>query len=247
MMTIAIIGEESEIFGFLGFVLNKEGYYVRFFQDLRDLFPKLHAFVPDLIILESHGFLPNVEDVCARIRSWLDFHTVRILVLGSESGGDAPAAADAFLPRPLHPRVVIAEVKKLLDRKRTKQPLQEIAVGDLVLEPAFYRVTRSGQTLSLGVREFLLLYFLASNPNVPWSREHLVSVAWADKQVTGRSVDVAIHRLRKQIEENPQKPVRIRSAGKNGYLLHLPVTEPLALTGPPNDGDPRSTGGSERS
>lgn len=74
----------------------------------------------------------------------------------------------------------------------------------------------------MSVREFRLLYFLASHPNQVWSREDLIKNAWADADVPLRSVDVFIRRLRVQIEECPEEPIHICGLRGYGYSFQIP-------------------------
>jgi DNA-binding response OmpR family regulator len=232
MANIVVVAQEREVFEFLVYMLNKEGYEVKLFSDRLD-YDQIRVLVPDLVILESGGPTGNVEEACARIRGWLPCSSSRILVIGGESDlmgqPGSVYGADAFLERPLHPRSVVECVKKLLQGKAISPPQAELSVANLVLDPASFRVMRSGRLLSLSVREFRLLFFLASHPNKVWSREDLINLAWADVKVPLRSVDVFIHRLRMQIEESPEKPVHICGVRGHGYSFQIPAQ---ALTTP---------------
>lgn len=225
MASVVIVAQEREVFEFLVYVLSKEGHEVKLFWDRLDN-DKIRVLVPDLVILESGGPIGDVEEACARIRSWTHCRSSRILVIGAESdlmgqpGG--VYGADAFLERPLHPRSVVECVKKLLQGKAISQSQEQLSVADLVLDPASIRVMRSGRLLSLSVREFRLLYFLASHPNQVWSREDLIKSAWADADVPLRSVDVFIRRLRMQIEECPEEPIHICGVRGQGYSFQIP-------------------------
>ncbi len=224
MANIVIVAQQREVFEFLVYVLNKEGHEVKLFGD-RTAYDKIPDLAPDLVILESGGPVGDVEEACARIRSWAHCRASRILVIAAESGLMGPSGvaygADAYLDRPLHPRSVVECVKKLLQGRPLSQPQEELAVGDLVLDPSSFQVLRSGKLLSLSVREFRLLYFLASHPDKVWSREELIRNAWAGLDVPPRTVDVFIRRLRLQIEDCPEKPVLLCGVRGHGYSFQI--------------------------
>ncbi len=224
-MRIAIVAqEEDEVFEFLGYVLTKEGFEVRLFRDPKVFSERVNSLVPKLIIMQSGGFITDVEATCSRIRRWENFRSVRILVIadgGPPAVSDSYLGADAVLFRPLHPRMVVEQVKKLLRGKPTNQPLRELAVADLILDPSTCRVWRLGRVVPLAAREFRLLYFLASHPDVAWSREELISAAWPEAHLLPGTVDVLIRRLRNRIEDDPKKPVRIRDAEGDGYRFEI--------------------------
>ena len=67
-------------------------------------------------------------------------------------------------------------------------------------------------------QEFSLLYVLASNPGIVFTRERLLSKVWQEQAfVTGRSVDTLVKRLRKKIEEDPADPKLIITVWGDGY------------------------------
>jgi two-component system phosphate regulon response regulator PhoB len=95
-----------------------------------------------------------------------------------------------------------------------------IDVGALRIDPAAYRVTRSGKAVPLSTLEFRLLYYLAARPNKVFSRDQLLDAVWGiDRFVTPRSVDVYVRRLREKIEENPQFPSFVKTIRGAGYLF----------------------------
>jgi len=95
-----------------------------------------------------------------------------------------------------------------------------IDIGVLRIDPAAYRVTRSGKSVPLSTLEFRLLYYLAARPNKVFSRDQLLDAVWGtDRFVTPRSVDVYVRRLREKIEENPQYPSYVKTIRGAGYLF----------------------------
>ena len=89
-----------------------------------------------------------------------------------------------------------------------------------MIDPSSYRVTRSGEPISLSTLEFRLLYYLASRPNRVFGRDRLLDAIWGtDRFVTPRSVDVYIRRLREKVEADPQHPLHLKTVRGAGYLF----------------------------
>ena len=93
-------------------------------------------------------------------------------------------------------------------------------MGDLVVNRARREATIGQRQLSLRPKEFDLLYFLASHPNVVHSRKVLLQRVWGyDYPIDTRTVDVHIRWLRQKIEQDPQYPARIETVRGFGYRL----------------------------
>ena len=73
--------------------------------------------------------------------------------------------------------------------------------GDLVIDRSKYEVHRAGGLITLTLKEYELLCFLASNSGRVFSRETLLNKVWGYNYYGGaRTVDVHITRLRTKIE-----------------------------------------------
>jgi DNA-binding response OmpR family regulator len=121
--------------------------------------------------------------------------------------------------RLLNPTATVAEIKQLLSCKSTPGPLEGvIEVGDLIIDPISYRVTRAGRPATLTKLEFKLLYYLAARPNRPFTRHQLFNAVWGGRRSSNpRVVDVYIWRVRMKIEPDPQHPAHLKTLIGRGY------------------------------
>jgi DNA-binding response OmpR family regulator len=75
-----------------------------------------------------------------------------------------------------------------------------------------------GTAIDVTRQEFNLLYLLAANPGIVFTRDRLLSKVWQEQSfVTGRSVDTLVKRLRKKIEADPGEPKLIITVWGDGY------------------------------
>ena len=64
-------------------------------------------------------------------------------------------------------------------------PPGRIIYKDLMMDPLRQRVTMRGSQLSFTALEFKLLYFLASNPSIVFSRELIYERVWRESSLYG--------------------------------------------------------------
>ena len=145
-------------------------------------------------------------------------------VLGLELG------ADDYVTKPFSNRELIARVKANLRREQvpdeTVKTTKDIVIGDLIVHPDAYVVSRKGEEIELTHREFELLHYLARHIGQVMTREHLLETVWGyDYFGDVRTVDVTVRRLREKIEENPSNPLWIVTRRGVGYYLRNPEQE----------------------
>jgi two-component system, OmpR family, alkaline phosphatase synthesis response regulator PhoP len=118
-------------------------------------------------------------------------------------------------------RPSLANVKRLLRREEPGcNPDRLIETGELVIDPATYRVSRPGKTVRLTPLEFRLLYFLAGHPNRFFTREQLLSTLWEHgHDLNERIVDVYMRRVRLKVEAEPENPVHLKTVRGLGYVF----------------------------
>ena len=137
-------------------------------------------------------------------------------VLGLEMG------ADDYISKPFGIRELLARVKALLRRssleKIESEPEDKITAGDLIINNTSREVYMEGKPVFLSLKEFELLYLLASHRNRVFTREQLLELIWGyEYSGETRTVDVHVRNLRKKIEKDPDHPQYIQTVRGMGY------------------------------
>ena len=80
------------------------------------------------------------------------------------------------------------------------------------------QVKKNGELISMSLKEFDLLCFMAQNKNKALSKEELLREVWGIYSETEMStVTVHIRWLREKLEEDPAHPVYIKTVWGIGY------------------------------
>lgn len=108
---------------------------------------------------------------------------------------------DDYLAAPFHPEEVIARIKAVLNRRLSRyREGDALTKGKIQVHLAHHRVTCNGADVGLTRKEYELLVLLLKKEGRVLSRQYLLETIWeASKEITTRSVDMLVARLRKKL------------------------------------------------
>ncbi len=233
-MRILIVEDEEAMANGLKFNFEQEGYEVVTEEDgpsaLRHFEPDKFSSEPcDLVILDL--MLPGMSgyETCRAIRE-LDDH-IPILVLSARTLAEDKTQAfdcgsDQYMTKPFALPELLSRVRNLLDRRsrvanttaKTNKVLDVYRFDNVRVDFTKFEVTVEGETRSLTTMETQLLRYFVENEGVVLSRSQILEDVWGETaDITTRSIDNFVLRLRKLIEANPAEPRRILSVRGTGY------------------------------
>ncbi|WP_078380458.1 response regulator transcription factor [Sutcliffiella halmapala] len=127
---------------------------------------------------------------------------------------------DDYLIKPFELKELQFRIKALL-RRTNQESEQIIKISSIVINKASYEVQVGDQTLLLPLKEFELLFVLASNQNRVLTREQLIQKIWGlDFEGNERTVDVHIKRLRERMRQLTED-VSFKTIRGVGYSLEV--------------------------
>lgn len=137
------------------------------------------------------------------------------------------AGADDYIVKPFSPSEFAARIHAHISRydRLTAHKTAEdssISIGNLRIEKNARRVYLNGEEIILTNKEFDLLLFLATNPNVVYSKNELLDNIWGFDAVGDTStVTVHINRIREKIDDNSATPNYIETIWGAGYRFKI--------------------------
>ena len=203
MKNILIVDDEPDIREILRYNLEKEGFAITEAVDGNDALDKLSKDL-DLAILDI--MMPGKDgyDVCRKIRE--QGNTLPIVFLTAmdrefDELKGLEVGADDYVRKPFSPKMLIARINAIFRRiDQINSKGTSICFGELEINTSTYIAQRDGEELHLPRKEFELLAFFMSQPNIIFNREELLGRIWEeDVFVVDRTIDVHINRIRSKL------------------------------------------------
>ncbi len=224
---ILLVEDEPDLLQTLAFNFESEGYKVAKALDGKEAM----KFLEDddsicLVILDL--MLPDMSglDICRHIRAADNLRDILVImvtakgeevdrVVGFEVG------ADDYVVKPYSVRELLLRVGGMLKRSSKENQSNDkdlVEFEDLKIDNNKHKVYLSDEKISLTSKEFKLLKHLLSKADKVQSRDNLLEKVWGyNNDVTTRTVDTHIKRLRSKIGKYGDKIETIRG---EGYLFN---------------------------
>tara|TARA_Y100001936_G_scaffold93542_2_gene92103 strand:+ start:263 stop:961 length:699 start_codon:yes stop_codon:yes gene_type:complete len=207
---IVIVEDEADILKVIEYNLLKEGFEVYSALDGEEGLALIQKIMPELVLLDL--MIPGIDglEICRRLKVEAKTSFISIIMVtakGEESDIvlGLGLGADDYVTKPFRPRELTARVKSVLRRGKLKedQTQEVITFEDLVIDYRRHEVRLKNKKVTFTAIEFKLLYFLASQPGIVFTREQLLNkVSPDDTFIIDRNIDVHILSIRKKLEKH---------------------------------------------
>ena len=227
-----LIDDDEQIRTTLSDYLQGFGMVVHAASDGAGMREALAAHTFQLIILDVMLPGENGLELCRWLRQRQ--HTTPVIMLTAQ--GDPISrvlglemGADDYLGKPFEPRELVARIHAVLRRVPRVGPtppegVRHIHFDGWALDSLQRLLTSPSHVIvALSNAEYRLLAAFVSRPGRVLTREQLVD-ATAGTDVQGRSVDLAVSRLRQKLGDNQSAQALIRTVRGEGYLFAGKVT-----------------------
>lgn len=186
---------------------------------------------PDLVLLDI--MLPGKDGMtlCRDLRPVYKGPIVLLTSLDSDMNHilSLEMGANDYILKTTPPAVLLARLRLHL-RQHQPQAIESEATpvntrngihfGQLRIDPVNRQVTLKDKNINLSTSDFNLLWELATHAGTIMDRDALLlTLRGVSYDGMDRSIDVAISRLRRKLDDNAIDPFRIKTVRNKGYLF----------------------------
>jgi|YNPMSStandDraft_1061717.scaffolds.fasta_scaffold35287_2 two-component system KDP operon response regulator KdpE len=223
-MRVLVVDDDRTIRRYLRAALSSAGYQSMEVASGKEALQVVHAYRPQLIILDL--ILPDTDgiQITRQLRAWTE---VPILILSSNQDESdkinaLDAGADDYLTKPFGVGELLARIRLAMRHAARTESQSAYRFGNLTIDPSRRAVILDGCELALSRPEYEILRRLAEHPNQVVSVEQLQEALGGSRsESAARMVAAIINLLRQKIEPDPQSPVFLLSEADGGYRLSV--------------------------
>ncbi|USG67165.1 response regulator transcription factor [Brevibacillus ruminantium] len=222
MTKLLIVDDDPHIRELVRVFLQREGFDILEAADGKEALSIMESDPAELVILDI--MMPQMDgwELCRELRKHYDIPLLMLTAKGetAQKIKGFELGTDDYLVKPFEPAELVVRVKALLKRYRIAAS-HTVQVGCLQMNRKTFEITSGDKMLTIPLKEFELLFKLASYPGQTISREQLIEQIWGyDFEGNERTVDVHINRLRERFPEAAYG-FQIRTVRGLGYRLEI--------------------------
>ena len=237
-MRILVVEDEDAIARGLRFNFEREGHQVDVASDgptaleiYESAQPPIDLVVLDLMLPQMSGY--EICRVLRRLDTEIPILALTARTLSEDKVQAFDVGVDQYMTKPFSLPELLSRVNNLLNRRRRTlerravRPTEDIVrFSDVTVDFGRFELRRNAEIHALTTREQELLRYFLEHDGAVLSRARLQSDVWKDSaDISSRSIDNFVMRLRRMIEQDPSSPRHLLSIRGTGYRF---VREPAS-------------------
>ena len=223
---VLVADDDINVHQSLGTYFRREGYQMLSSFDGEDALKQVRQQRPNIMMLDI--MMPKMDGlvVCREVRKFNNLPIIMLTAKGEEFDKllGLELGADDYITKPFSPREVLARVKSVSRRiyeLREENKGNHLVISNLDIDMGAFIVKLNGEPIACTPKEIEILWTLANNPGMVFSREHLLQSIWGyDFLGDTRAVDSHIKRIRAKLCQT-QNPWDIKTVWGVGYRFEI--------------------------
>jgi two-component system alkaline phosphatase synthesis response regulator PhoP len=218
---VAVIEDDENLRFLVVHRLETEGYKVVEASDGEAAEELIMTEQPDIVLLD--WMLPNKQgsEVCQNVRK-LGFDNIIVMMTAKAQDVDKIDAysfgVSDYVTKPFNMDVLVALIDNKVKFVINNEKSEVYRFGNMEHHPNTHSLMRDGKKIELTILENRILLYFLKNANTVINRDELMMVVWGyNSDVNTRTLDMHIVRLRKKIENNPDRPHFMQTVRGVGY------------------------------
>lgn len=224
-INILIAEDEDDIRALLNLHLSNNGYKIFQASDGYEtlnvlLNENIHLLILDIMMPKINGF-----EVIKKMRQTSNIPIIVLTAMTEEANKilGLSLGADDYLIKPFSIIEIVSRVEAHLRRYMeysTNAFNNTISNGELIINLMNYELKKNGIVIELQPKEFDLFSLFMENIGKVFTKKKLYEAVWKEDYLEDdNTIMVHISRLREKIEDNPRKPVYLKTIRGVGYRM----------------------------
>jgi Response regulators consisting of a CheY-like receiver domain and a winged-helix DNA-binding domain len=229
---ILIVTRDKRLQMLLKSNLEMEGYIVDQAYDFKSSFLKARHLDYNLVVLDAAIPYQDGVTLCSKIKKDNEVPVIVVTDNDHQMLESFQAGADDCILKPFSSTEMMLRIQAII-RRYTSRRTDDLILRDrkliklshLIIEPSAHRILADHKPVHFSLKEYELLLYMASNPNVVLTKEHLFHVVWKQEQPRNyRTIDTHIKRIRDKLSKaSTVSRNMIQTIWGIGYILRDPV------------------------
>ena len=216
---ILVVDDDDGIRSLVKKYLNENGFLVSTANSAEEASEKIKIVKFDLIILDIMMPGKNGLEFIEENKKKLETPIILLTAKGeaNERIEGLETGADDYVAKPFEPRELILRIKRILARQKLTERPNLVHFGMFSYDTGRQILMEDGLRVHITTAEQDLLHCFTAAPNEVLSRQNISDSLKG--RMNGRSIDVAVARLRTKLERDSRFPVFLQTVRGKGWML----------------------------